>query len=45
MESEAACVELDLGECSPGRYELRVEVTDLNTERVTARKTTFTVEE
>ena len=44
-ESEAAYVELDLGESRPGRYELRVEVTDLNTERVTAQETTFAVEE
>ena len=44
-ESEAAYVELDLGDSRTGRYDLRVEVTDLNAERVIGKETSFMVEE
>ncbi|MDP6779324.1 MAG: GWxTD domain-containing protein [Candidatus Latescibacteria bacterium] len=44
-ESEAAYVELDLGDSRAGRYELRVEVTDMNSGTVTGRETIFRVEE
>ena len=44
-ESEAAYVELDLGESRTGRYELRVEVTDQNSGKTVGRETAFRVEE
>jgi hypothetical protein len=43
-ESEAAYVELDLGESRPGRHELSVEVTDLNSGQTALREAFFLVE-
>ena len=39
--SEVAYVELDLGDTRAGRYDIRVEVTDLNTKTMVGRETTF----
>ncbi len=44
-ESEVAYVELDLGDTYQGRYEVRVEVTDLNSGKMIGRETTFQVAE
>ncbi len=41
---EAAYVELDLGESRPGRYELLVEVTDLNSKQTAMREVVFVIE-
>jgi GWxTD domain-containing protein len=42
-ESEVAYVELDLGDTHTGRYEVRVEVTDLNSGKMIGKETTFQV--
>lgn len=44
-DSEAAHMELDLGACEPGRHDLRVEVTDLNTGQKATKNVAFVVVE